>query len=62
MGSRRERVLVVALVVVMAVLAQFAAPDEQPSAFDPRPSTFHNSPNGARALYLTLEALDIPVA
>ncbi|HEX7091756.1 MAG TPA: DUF4350 domain-containing protein, partial [Longimicrobiales bacterium] len=47
---------------VMAVLAQFAAPDEQPSAFDPRPSTFHNSPNGARALYLTLEALDIPVA
>lgn len=61
MGSRREQVLAVALILLVVVLALFAAPDPERRSFDPRLSSLRSTPQGAMALYLLLEELDIPV-
>jgi hypothetical protein len=61
MGSWRERATLLLVVALTVVLAYLAAPEDGASRSDPRPSSFHSSPEGARALYLTLEALDIPL-
>lgn len=61
MFSRRDTVLLVALVVVVGGLWMLLAPgDDEGSPGDPRLSSFHTSPNGARALYLTLQELGVP--
>lgn len=63
MFSRRDTVLLAALVVVVAGLWLLLAPDDdRGSPADPRLSSFHTSPNGARALYLTLEELGVPTS
>jgi hypothetical protein len=60
-GSRREQVLVVALILLALALGFLTAPDPEQSVLDPRPSTFRNAPPGALALYLTLQEIGIPV-
>ena len=61
MGSRRDSILAIGLVVLVAVLALVTAPArEEGGVLDLRPSTFHRSPNGALALFRLLEELDIP--
>jgi hypothetical protein len=60
-GSRRDRVLLLALAAILVVLSILLAPSEGESPLDFRPSTFHNADHGARALYLTLEELGIEV-
>lgn len=61
MFSRRDTVLLVALVVVVGGLWLLLAPDDdEGSPGDPRLSSFHTSPNGARALYLTLQEVGVP--
>ncbi|HEX8276979.1 MAG TPA: DUF4350 domain-containing protein [Longimicrobiaceae bacterium] len=61
MGSGRDRLLMVALIVIVAVLALLAAPAQDGGDADLRPSTFHDGEAGARALYLTLEELGVRV-
>lgn len=63
MFSRRDAVLLVALVVVVAGLGLLLAPgDDEGDPGDPRLSSFHTSPNGARALYLTLQEVGVPTS
>ncbi len=51
----------VALIVIVGILAILAAPAEDGGDTDARPSTFHDGEPGARALYLALERLGVPV-
>lgn len=63
MFSRRDTALLVAVVVVVGGLWMLLAPgDDEGSPGDPRLSSLHTSPNGARALYLTLQELGIPTS
>lgn len=59
MVRRREAALAVGLLLLPAALATLAAPDADRSPLDPRLSVFRASPQGARALFLTLERLGI---
>jgi hypothetical protein len=61
LGSGRDRLLMAALIVIVAVLAILAAPAQDGGDADLRPSTFHDGESGARALYLTLERLGLRV-
>ena len=62
MGSRRDTVLLVALVVVVLALALLTGrADPGGGGADPRPSTFVSSPSGARALGAFLRLFE-PVA
>ncbi len=61
MGNHHERFLAAALVALVVALTLLAGPDEQGSAVDPRPSTLLATPRGARAAYLALERLGVPV-
>lgn len=61
MGRRRDVVLAAAALLLAVVLAVVIAPESGDPSYDTRFSTFRNSPHGARALALTLEALEIPV-
>lgn len=62
MGERRRRLAVGALVVSLLGLVLLVGPHADPDeADDPRRSSFLSGPQGARALYLTLQALDVPV-
>ncbi|HEX6040898.1 DUF4350 domain-containing protein [Longimicrobium sp.] len=62
MGSRRDTWLVVVLLVVIIALAALAGATADPDdSADPRASTYVRSPDGAAALYWTLQELDVPV-
>lgn len=61
MGNGRDRLLMVALIAIVAVLALVSTPSEETNQGDPRLSTFRVTANGADALYRTLEAVEIPV-
>ncbi|HEX2189182.1 MAG TPA: DUF4350 domain-containing protein [Longimicrobiaceae bacterium] len=61
LGSGRDRLLMVALVAIVGVLAVVASPAGDDGAADVRPSSFHDGELGARALYLVLERVGVPV-
>ena len=61
MGSRRDTVLLIALLVIILTLSMVAGRNQPPSRFDPRASTYLSSPAGAQALYEVLRELKIPV-
>src|SRR3954471_6254720 len=61
-GSRRDTIVLVVLVACIVLLALLAGSGNGGgSSFDPRPSTYLNSPNGARALHEVLRRLHQPV-
>lgn len=59
MRSRRDAVLLGAVLLFLIVIAVVAGPDERASRDDPRPSTYRTGPNGARALLLLVREYDI---
>ena len=59
MGSRRDRGLMVVLIVVIGLLALIASPSEEDNPADGRASTFRSSPFGTRALFLVLERVGV---
>jgi hypothetical protein len=60
--SRRETIVLTVLFVSFLVLSIVLAPIQAATnPADPRLTTFRASPNGARAAYLTLEQLGVPV-
>lgn len=61
MGSR-DRVLMGVLVALIAALVILTSASRGPSGSDPRRSTFLGTPEGTRALMLTLRELKVPVA
>ena len=61
MAERRAWLGAIALIALLVVLAQLGGP-VAPTALDRRLSTVRSTPDGARALYLALPALGIPVA
>ena len=58
MGSRRELVVLALLFLVVALLSTLATPRRQESA-DPRPSSFHSTQAGTRALHDLLGTLEM---
>jgi hypothetical protein len=61
-GSRRDALLVTALVLLIVLLAVLAGSRRrQDVGWDPRPSTYVQSPMGASALWEVLRELRIPV-
>ncbi|HEX8243071.1 MAG TPA: DUF4350 domain-containing protein, partial [Longimicrobium sp.] len=62
MGSRRDVLLLCVLIVLVLTLAFVTGRRSEGSASDPRPSTYLNSPLGARALHEVLKELKIPTA
>jgi len=61
-GSRRDAIVLVALIVLIVALALLTGTRAQGGAYDPRPSTYLSTPLGARALIETLRELKMPVA
>lgn len=61
MGSHRAPVAIIALVAALVALALLVESGGGQAPADPRPSSFHATPRGALALYLTLEELGLPV-
>ncbi|MBV9775144.1 MAG: DUF4350 domain-containing protein, partial [Gemmatimonadetes bacterium] len=59
MGSRRDVGLMVALIAIVALLAVLSSSQGATRQDDPRASTFLNTPQGTRALYLALAELGI---
>lgn len=63
MFSRRDRVIVAALVFLLGVVWLLARPGGRDRLLtDRKLSSFRTSPDGARALYLTLQELDVPTS
>ncbi len=60
MIRRREWILAAALAIVALLVVVASAPEDRQIG-DPRPSTFLSTDDGAKALYLMLEELDLPV-
>lgn len=60
MGNRREILLLAAVLFTLAAVAIAVRPARDDGGDDPRVSTFLTGPNGAAALYMLLEELDIP--
>ena len=62
MAERRRRLAVGVLVASLLGLVLLVGPHAEPDETDdPRRSSFLSGPQGSRALYLTLETLDLPV-
>jgi len=61
-GSRRDALVLVGLVVLIVALALLTGKSAQGSAYDPRPSTYLSTTMGARALMETMRELKQPAA
>jgi hypothetical protein len=59
-AERRHRAAAIAAVVLVFLLAMLFAPERR-DVLDLRPSSFLSTPGGAKALFLTLEELGVPV-
>ena len=60
MADRRHRAAAIAAVVLLFLLAMLFAPQRR-DVLDSRPSSYLSTPGGAKALFLTLEELGVPV-
>lgn len=60
MADRRHRAAAIAAVVLLFLLAMLFAPQRR-DVLDSRPSSFLSTPGGAKALFLTLQELGVPV-
>lgn len=61
MHSRRDTVLLLVLIGVIVLLTTITGSDSAEGAGDPRTSSYHTGPMGARALYETLRELGLSV-
>ncbi|HEU4457411.1 MAG TPA: DUF4350 domain-containing protein, partial [Longimicrobium sp.] len=60
-AGRREKLILVALLLGVLVIGLFAGPRSRPDAGNPRLTTYSVGDDGARALFLTLRRLGVPV-